>query len=116
MIFAILIIVYGLWKCDTPIYWKNAAFACAWLACWGYLGTFFSGGGTLENSAGDGLITAHIRQITNDGPMMAIWGIFVILLMYGPMVYFQGRGVKCSRKAEKEAQSCKQSNQSKKII
>jgi len=58
----------------------------------------FNGGGTLENPQGDGIITAYIRQATNDGPLMAAWGLLVIAISYIPAFYFWYRANKASEK------------------
>lgn len=65
MILPVILVIVGLLRKQQKRYWAAAAIATGvhFLA-----GVLFSGGGTLENPAGDGLVTAAVRRATNDGP------------------------------------------------
>jgi hypothetical protein len=74
--FALVIaIIVGLIGKQKERFWKYSMFAFAIQLATGFL---MSGGGTLENPAGDGLVTQFVRNAANDGPVMAIYGLFVI--------------------------------------
>ena len=80
--FALLVVAvgYGVIKKRTDRFY--------WLASLGavisnFLAHFlFEAGGTLENSTGDGIITAMLRQTSNDGPSVLIALPFIIILGY----------------------------------
>ena len=82
-------LIDALRRFNTVEAWRNGFFGLAWLSI-GYsvVNFLFAGGGTLRNPIGDGIITAYIRQATNDGPMVALIGIFAMAIAYLPVIYF----------------------------
>lgn len=94
MIFIVILVVLGLVTRQPHRYWRYAAVAVAVQLLIGFL---FAGGGTIENPAGDGLVTASIRQATNDGPEMAILGVAVIVLGWGLPIWLVSRGYQRKR-------------------
>jgi len=56
------------------------------------LGLLLAGGGTLEEPAGDGIITHWVRVATNDGPAMGAYALGVIALAWGLPLLIVSRG------------------------
>ena len=81
MIFLIAVVLIGVVWRRTKRFWAHGIGALAIQAVTGLL---FSGYGTLEDPTGDGLITAIVRQATNDG--LAVAGMIV------PIILFAGEG------------------------
>lgn len=66
-------------------YWRWVCALLAWQATTQFL---FSGGGTLEAPARDGLVSRLVRQATDDGPGFALYAIGSLLIFYGGVAYF----------------------------
>ena len=75
-------------------YWKWIAYAYAISILVTFL---FAGGGTIENPVGDGLITHLVRKATNDGYQMALFGILVIIVGYGGLIFCLRNAVRVAR-------------------
>jgi hypothetical protein len=92
----------GIWRFRSPEYFKWLAILFVWMLAGTLL---FSGGGTLQDPTGDGLITRQIRIATNDGPGMGIFAIIFIIVYWGGAIFFVSRMVKAARryKADQEA-------------
>jgi hypothetical protein len=84
IIVTMLVLALGVWRRNQPGFWPRgiAAVVIAWA-----LPFLFSGGGTLERPEGDGLITHLVRRATDDGPLMALWAIFVLVAGYGSIIW-----------------------------
>lgn len=81
----------GIFFYRVSSYWKFIAYAYVSLIIFVIL---FSGGGTIENPASDGLITQFVRKATNDGYQMALFGLIVIIGYFGGLIFFERRVVK----------------------
>ena len=79
MIFALIMLVVGLATKRRRPFWFGALAA---LGLHVVLGTLLSGGGTLENPSGDGLITAVVRRASGDGIFMGFWALIVIVTVW----------------------------------
>lgn len=79
MIFFLIAAVVGLVKKQPRKYWLAIA---AGIAIQFVTGLLFSGNGTLQDSRGDGYITAVVRQATNDGAAVAFLIVPVILFAW----------------------------------
>ena len=51
----------------------------------------------IENPVGDGLITHLVRKATNDGYQMALFGILVIIVGYGGLIFCLRNAVRVAR-------------------
>lgn len=80
----VLVLALGVWRRNHPGFWPRgiAAIVVAWA-----MPFLFSGGGTLEHPEGDGLITHLVRRATDDGPVMGLWAIFVLVAGYGSIIW-----------------------------
>lgn len=94
MIFIAIVVILGLVTRQPRRYWSYAGAAVAVHLLTVFL---FAGGGTLEDPTGDGLITAWIRQATNDGPQMGIVGLAVIAVGWGFPIWLVVRGYQKKR-------------------
>ncbi len=79
MIFIAILLIAGLATKQPRRYWLHAGAA---VAAQFVLGLLLAGYGTLENPAGDGIITRWVRAATNDGPLMGFWALIVIALTW----------------------------------
>lgn len=70
----------GIFRFRERKYWNWLGILFAWMLLNSLL---FSGGGTLENPTGDGLITRQIRLAANDGPGMGIFAIVFLVVYWG---------------------------------
>lgn len=77
MIFVAIIVITGLVTRQSQRYWAHALFAVVMQVIAGFL---LYGGGTLDDPTGDGLITAWLRQQTNDGLEVALLVIPAVAL------------------------------------
>lgn len=100
MIFIAVVLILGLVTKQPRRYWL---FALAAVATQLLVGFLFAGGGTLGDSRGDGMITAWLRRVTNDGPQMGLLGLGVIALGWGLPIWLLTRGY--SRKPKLPAAS-----------
>jgi len=91
VIFLAIVVVLGLAGRQGHRYWAHALAAFGMQVVVGFL---FYGGGTLDDPTRDGLITAMVRQAANDGPMMGVFGLFVIALGWGVPIWLVVRGYK----------------------
>jgi hypothetical protein len=82
----VIAIVGAIRKPRGPRYWILCAAAAAYFAFLGPL--LFYAGGTLDNPAGDGVITRAVRVASSDGPFMGLWAIAVLLAVYGGTIWF----------------------------
>lgn len=89
MIFAVALIILGLVTNQPQKYWIYSFIAVLTQFVLGYL---LAGGGTLENPQGDGVVTHLVRQMVDDGPLMALWGIVVIVIVWGVPLFIVTRG------------------------
>lgn len=89
--------LFGIFKYRTWDYWKWIALAFLW--SW-LVTILFSGGGTLANPVGDGLIMMFVRQQTNEGPQIALFAIGVLVGGYGGLLALLGRALFVGRKAQ----------------
>jgi len=101
-IIIVVALLLGIWRYRSAAYFKWVAITFVWMLAWTFL---FNGGGTLENPAGDGLIAHQMRVAANDGPMMGVFAIFVIIVLWGGIIYFLNRARKAANavKAADEA-------------
>lgn len=95
MLIVIVAALLGIWRYRSADYFKWVAIAAGWMFVGGLL---FYGGGTLEDPVGDGIITHQIRAATNDGPMMGLFAIVVLIAYWGGLIFFISRMVKTARK------------------
>jgi hypothetical protein len=97
----VVALILGIWRFRSAEYFKWVGMAFLWMLA----GTFlFSGGGTLEDPTGDGLIAHQVRIGTNDGPMMGLYAIVMIVVLWGGIIYFLNRARKAAN-AFKEARA-----------
>lgn len=103
MAIVIVAALLGIWRFRSPEYFKWLAILFVWMLAGTLL---FSGGGTLQDPTGDGLITRQIRVATNDGAGMGIFAIVFIIVYWGGAIFFITRMVKAARryKADEEAE------------
>ena len=96
MIFLLIVIALGFFPKQDKRYWLFAASAIAIQ----FLAQFlFSAGGTLQDSTGDGYITAMVRQSTNsDGGVLWIFP-FAMAFGWGLPIYLIHKGYKRKEKA-----------------
>lgn len=102
MAIVIVAALLGIWRFRSPEYFKWLAILFVWMVAGAVL---FSGGGTLQDPTGDGLIARQIRVATNDGPGMGIFAIIFIIVYWGGAIFFITRMVKAARgyRADQEA-------------
>ena len=97
----VLIVVFfflGLYRYKSPAYWPEFSKATTYLVVASAVAqVFFAAGGTLENPVGDGIITARIRQATNDGIIAGLMAIPVLASVYVPFFVFLRNGIKKSK-------------------
>ena len=91
MALIVIAIVIGLSTKQEEKFWKYVVFAIATQLLTDLL---FSGRGTLQNPAGDGLITQFVRSFSNDGPIMASMIIPALLFGWGLPIFLIYRGYK----------------------
>lgn len=77
--------VLGVLRYRRWSYWRWVCALLVWQAAAQYL---FSGGGTLEAPAGDGLVSRLVRRATDDGPAFALYAIGSVVIFYGGVAYF----------------------------
>jgi hypothetical protein len=80
----------GIIRCRYWTSWKWALIMLAWAIVAPVL---FAVGGTLENPAGDGIISHQFRTATNDGPGMEFFGLAYLLVFFGGFAYFTSRAI-----------------------
>ncbi len=80
---AIVVALIGTSGSYARPYWIRGIGAVVVALAMHYLG---QGGGTLEDPAGDGLVTRAIRKATDDGPLVAVWAIAMLVLGYGVII------------------------------
>lgn len=96
MVFFLIVFALGFIPKQDKRYWMFAASAIAIHLLAQFL---FSAGGTLENSNGDGYITALIRQATKDGPEV-LWVLpFAMGLGWGLPIYLINKSYKRKQKS-----------------
>ena len=91
MIFLIAVVLIGVVWRRTKRFWAHGIGA---LVIREVTALLFSAYGTLEDPTGDGLITAMVRQATNDGLAVAALVIPVILFAWGVPIWMLLRGMK----------------------
>ncbi len=91
MIFLITLIAIGFIKKQPKKYWWHSLAA---VATQSILYILFNGKGTLDNPSADGYITAIIRSATNDGEIMALYALAVVILAWGLPIYIVYKGYK----------------------
>lgn len=96
MLIVVVAALLGIWRYRSFDYFKWVIILFVWMLGASLL---FSGGGTLENSSGDGIITRQIRVATNDGPGTGIFAIGFIIAYWGGAIFFITRMVKVARAA-----------------
>ena len=103
-IIIVIALLLGIWRFRSAEYFKWVGITFVWMFASRFL---LSGGGTLDNPAGDGLIAHQVRVAANDGPIMALFAIGVVVLLWGGIIYFLNRARKAARavKAANEAAS-----------
>jgi hypothetical protein len=89
IILVIGIIAIGLIKKQPRRYWYYGAAAVLWLFV---VSLLLSGGGTLEDQRGDGLLMVPIRRALGDGSGMGIVAFVVVLLAWVPAIGLLRRG------------------------
>ncbi len=99
MLFVYLAAILGIYRFRFREYWKWFGFLFAWMLTAGWL---FNASGTLEDSTGDGFITRQIRIMTNDGPSIALYAVFIIALTYGVMIWMLRTMYVVGKQAETE--------------
>lgn len=91
MLIAIAVIVIGLAWRRTKRFWLYGVGA---IVCHLLTVILFYADGTLENSTGDGFVTAIVREATNDGPLVAAmiipaiafgWAVPIWMIVTGVM-------------------------------
>jgi len=92
-----IVIGLGLIGSRGQQYWARALAAIGVAFAMAFLG---AGGGTLDDPSGDGLITRSIREASDDGPVVAIWGIAVLVAGYGAIIYLIVTGIRRDRAAK----------------
>jgi hypothetical protein len=88
MIFIAILIILGLVTKQPREYWIYSTAAVLIQFVLGYL---LAAGGTLENPQGDGVITHFVRQAVDGGPLMGLWGLFVITVAWGVPIFIVTR-------------------------
>lgn len=94
MFLIIIAALLGVWRYRSKSYFTWVAITALWMFAAGFL---FYAGGTLEDPAGDGIITRQIRVATQDGPGMALFGIIFVMTYWGAVIFFISRMVKATR-------------------
>ena len=102
LLFAACIVLIGLFKRQGKRYWLNGLAA---LALQAVVSALFNGGGTLEDSTGDGILTAMVRAATNDGPIMGVFALFVIILGWAVPIWIVRRGYQSKEKVHEKNDS-----------
>ncbi len=98
MILLVAVILIGaIWR-RTKKFWAHGIGAFVFQTVMSFL---FHAGGTLDDPSRDGIITRIIRQATDDGPLLGIVAIPVILLAWGIPIWLIIRGIKPFRKTKK---------------
>lgn len=62
------------------------------------IGVLCGGGGTLEDPAGDGPITRVVRRAADDGPMVAAYGLAVVVIGWAVPTVLVLRGLRASKR------------------
>jgi len=88
LIITIIAFIAGIIRYRYWAYWKWALALVPWQVAASIL---FAGGGTLENPAGDGIITHQIRIATHDGIGMAVFGLTFLVVFWGGVIWFTRR-------------------------
>lgn len=94
MLIVLIAAFLGIWRFRSAEYFKWVAILFVWMLAAALL---FSGGGTLDNTAGDGLITREIRRASGDGPAMGIFAIVFVVVYWGGAIFFITRMVREAR-------------------
>ena len=86
MLFLVIVVLIGLFKRRrSQRYWMYAggAVLCRVLVEW-----LFYADGTLEDPTGDGIVTALVRQATDDfsEPLWSVWVFFILIMVLGWLV------------------------------
>lgn len=93
-IIIVVALLIGIWRYRCAEYFKWVGVTFVWMLAGTLL---FNGGGTLTNPSGDGLITHKVRVATNDGPMMAVLALAIVIVLWGGIIYFLNRARKAGR-------------------
>ncbi|MBA3511850.1 hypothetical protein [Sphingomonas sp.] len=97
-IIIVVALLFGIWRYRSAKYFMWVAITFVWM----FVSTLLlNGGGTLEDPSGDGFITHQVRVAANDGPMMGLFAIFIVVFLWGGIIYFLNR----ARKAGKALQA-----------
>lgn len=94
MLIVVIAALLGIWRYRSVEYFKWVGATFVWLIAANLL---FSGGGTLDAPSGDGIITRQLRIATEDGPMMGLLAIVLLVLIWGTVIYFISRMVKAAK-------------------
>ena len=87
-------VVVGLAGKRGRAYWARGAAAIAVAVAMTFLGSVSA---TPDDPTGDGLVTSWVREASNDGPLVAIWGIAMLVVGYGVIIYLLVTGVRRDR-------------------
>lgn len=102
MIFSVaflIVLIVGLRVANHDDLWKRALIAIIFL-----FGAFslIQANGTLEDPSGDGLLTRWVRHATNDGPLVAIYGLIALAITYGFTIWLVYHGFQLGRQGRSE--------------
>lgn len=80
-------------------YWRWVLVVLLWQSAAEFL---FSAHGSLDAPERDGLIMRAMRQATNDGPELALFGLVFLLVFWGGLIYFVRQLFAAARAIEAE--------------
>lgn len=94
MLIVFIAALLGIWRYRSSEYFRWVGAALVWMLASSFL---FQGGGSLEDPSGDGWITHQVRVATDDGPLVALFGIAFLILYYGGLLFFVTRMRKAAK-------------------
>lgn len=93
-IIIVIAVLLGVWRYRSRQYFKWIGITFLWMLVATFL---FSGGGTLDNPSGDGLVAHQVRVATNDGAGMGIFAIVVVVVLWSGIIFLLSRAAKAAR-------------------
>jgi hypothetical protein len=99
MLVVYIAVLFGIFRFRRVEYWKWVGILFVWMLGAGLL---FSGGGTLQDPSGDGIIAHQIRVATNDGPGMAIFAIMFLIVYWGGAIWMLRKMYVAGKEVEQE--------------
>ena len=95
----LIVLIVGLRVANHDDLWRRALIAIIFLFG---AANLIQASGTLEDPSGDGLLTRWVRHATNDGPLVAIYGLIALAITYGVTIWLVSRGFRLGRKGRSE--------------